>query len=108
MVNEQELTETRTLVSAKCYGTYPQYPRALVGGWTQQTAVTDDVMDLARWTTSQLSGYTGIQGDHSVIVDDTLLKPRPVAVKLVTITNSPCVLMTFVCMAIISIPLSNS
>ncbi len=67
MVNEQELTETRTLVSAKCYGTYPQYPRALVGGWTQQTAVTDDVMDLARWTTSQLSGYTGIQGDHSVM-----------------------------------------
>ena len=66
MVNEQEWTETRTLVSAKCAAN-PQNPRALVGGWTEQTAVTDDVMDLARWTTSQLSGYTGIQGDHSVM-----------------------------------------
>ena len=38
-----------------------------IGGWTEQTAITDKVMDLARWTTSQLSGYTGIQGDHSVM-----------------------------------------
>jgi hypothetical protein len=38
-----------------------------IGGWTEQTAITDKVMDLARWTTSQLSGFTGIQGDHSVM-----------------------------------------
>ena len=24
-------------------------------------------MDIARWSTSQLSGYTGIQGDHNVM-----------------------------------------
>lgn len=38
-----------------------------IGGWTEQTAITDKVMDIARWTTSQLSGFTGIQGDHSVM-----------------------------------------
>jgi hypothetical protein len=37
-----------------------------VGGWTAQTAVTDDIMDLARWTTSQLSEYTnGL--DHTIM-----------------------------------------
>lgn len=40
---------------------------ANIGGWTEQTAITDEVMDIARWTTSQLSSYTGIQGDHSVM-----------------------------------------
>ena len=31
--------------------------QALPGGWSEQTAITDDVMDLARWTTSMLSLY---------------------------------------------------
>ena len=38
-----------------------------LGGWTEQTAITDEVMDVARWTTSQLAGYTGIEGDHTVM-----------------------------------------
>jgi hypothetical protein len=37
------------------------------GGWTQQDTVTDDVMSLARWATSQLSTYTGVQGTHTVM-----------------------------------------
>lgn len=41
--------------------------RELAGGWTQQNAVTDDVMELARWSASQLSAYTGIKGDHTVM-----------------------------------------
>lgn len=40
---------------------------ASIGGWTEQTAITDSIMDIARFATSQLSGYTGIQGDHSVM-----------------------------------------
>lgn len=39
----------------------------MAGGWTSQTTIDDHIMDLARWTTSQLSGYTGIQGDHNVM-----------------------------------------
>jgi len=40
--------------------------QALPGGWSEQTAITDDVMDLARWTTSQLSSYTnGV--DHTIM-----------------------------------------
>jgi len=67
MVNEQTWTNTRTLLSAQCAAN-PQYPkRDLIGGFTEQTAVTDNVMDIARWTTSQLSSYTGIEGDHSVM-----------------------------------------
>ena len=35
-------------------------------GWTEQAAVTDEIMDLARWTSSQLSQYTnGL--DHTIM-----------------------------------------
>lgn len=44
-----------------------QASKASVGGWTEQNAVTDEVMDLARWSTSQLSAFTGIKGDHTVM-----------------------------------------
>lgn len=37
-----------------------------VGGF-QSAAVTDDVLAIARWTSSQLSGYTNIAGDHTVM-----------------------------------------
>lgn len=39
---------------------------AITGGY-QPSAVTDDVLQIAKWTASQLSGYTNIQGDHTVM-----------------------------------------
>jgi hypothetical protein len=66
MVNKQEWANTNTLLSAQCAAN-PQYPKSLIGGWTEQTAITDSIMEIARWTTSQLSGFTGIKGDHSVM-----------------------------------------
>ena len=40
--------------------------QALVGGYADQTVISDDVMDLARWTMSQLSSYTnGV--DHTIM-----------------------------------------
>ena len=29
--------------------------------------MTDDVLDIARWTTSSMNQFSGIQGDHSVM-----------------------------------------
>lgn len=39
----------------------------MTGGWSSQTVIDDHIMDLARWTSSQLSGYTGVQGEHNVM-----------------------------------------
>ena len=37
-----------------------------VGGWTEQIVITEEVMELARWSTSQLSQHTnGI--DHTIM-----------------------------------------
>lgn len=64
-VNYKAWTSEVTFVSAPVCQASPQN-RAAVGGWTP-SAVTDEVMDLARWSTSQLSAYTGVQGDHTVM-----------------------------------------
>ena len=36
------------------------------GGWNEQAIVTDDIMDLARWSASQLSQYTNGK-DHTIM-----------------------------------------
>lgn len=37
-----------------------------VSDWTEQTAITDDIMDLAKWSASQLTPYTNGE-DHIVM-----------------------------------------
>ena len=37
-----------------------------LGGWKEQTVITDDIMDLARWSASQLSQYTN-GNDHTIM-----------------------------------------
>jgi hypothetical protein len=38
-----------------------------VGGQFQQTTVTAEVLDIAKWSASQLNGFTDVQGDHTVM-----------------------------------------
>lgn len=56
-----------SFLSAPVCTASPQNKENSVGGWTQQNTVTDDVLALARWSTSQLSAFTGIKGDHTVM-----------------------------------------
>lgn len=65
-VFDQSWTNTRYFIEAPvCKSTSSPINRSL-GGWKEQTAVTDDVMDLARWSTAQLSPYTnGL--DHTIV-----------------------------------------
>jgi hypothetical protein len=37
----------------------------LIGVWIEQTTVTDKVMNIAAWTTSQLAKHTGLDGDYT-------------------------------------------
>jgi hypothetical protein len=54
--------------------------QALVGGYADQTVISDDVMDLARWTMSQLSSYTNG-------VDHTLMTVKNLKTQLVNGVN---------------------
>jgi hypothetical protein len=39
----------------------------LIGVWIEQTAVTDKIMNISRWTTSQLAKHTGLDGDYTFL-----------------------------------------
>jgi hypothetical protein len=65
-INDQPWAQTRTFVDAPvCKNTVKRdlQPEE----WTAQTAITDVVMNLARWSAAQLSAYTGIKGEHTVM-----------------------------------------
>jgi len=38
-----------------------------LGGQFQQSTVTAEVLDLAKWCASQLNGFTDVEGDHTVM-----------------------------------------
>jgi hypothetical protein len=40
---------------------------AAPGGWTDQTSITDDISNIAKWSMSQLSAYTGVEGEHNLM-----------------------------------------
>jgi hypothetical protein len=40
---------------------------AAVGGYEPQTAITDKVMEIARWTTANLAQYTNVQGTYTTL-----------------------------------------
>jgi hypothetical protein len=39
----------------------------LIGVWNEQTVVTDKVMNIAAWTTSQLAKHSGSDGDYTLV-----------------------------------------
>ena len=38
-----------------------------IGGFQPQSAITDEVLDLARWSAAQMSAYTELEGEHNVM-----------------------------------------
>jgi hypothetical protein len=38
-----------------------------LGGQYQQATVTNEVLDIAKWSASQLNGFTDVEGDHTVM-----------------------------------------
>jgi len=67
-INHQSWNNNKiTFTSSPVCRANPQFPFSAEGGWTQQTVVSDEVMELARWSASQLAQFTGIQGEHTAM-----------------------------------------
>jgi hypothetical protein len=39
----------------------------IAGGWVSQTAITEDAMDIARWSTSNLAAQTNANGFYTMM-----------------------------------------
>jgi hypothetical protein len=67
-VNHQSWNNNKiTFLAAPVCRQLPSLRQMLVGGWTQTNVITDEMMSLASWATSQLSAFTGVSGEHTVM-----------------------------------------